>query len=205
MDIVAATAAESRALADAESMKMAARKINLRITVLYSFAVLTASFVVPMDHPFLNGKASSVSSKSIFIIAVVEAGLPRLAYFLNAAFVFSAFTGSINSLYLASRVMHTLALRGQTGPEFITKRLRQCRSGVPTRAVFASSFMMLLAFLGHEGPPGQVSWAVPTCFRRPEETDILTLGADVIRIAKHLYGDVAGHLCYYLCGIHILL
>ena len=31
MDIMAATAAESKSLADAESMKMAARKINIRI------------------------------------------------------------------------------------------------------------------------------------------------------------------------------
>src|SRR5437667_6984175 len=81
MDIVAATAAESRALSDAESMKMAARKINLRIITLYSLAVLTASFVVPMDHPFINGGGQSVGSHSVFIIAVVEAGIPSAAHF----------------------------------------------------------------------------------------------------------------------------
>ncbi|OAA47255.1 proline-specific permease [Beauveria brongniartii RCEF 3172] len=123
MDIVAATAAESRALADSESMKMAARKINIRMITLYALAVTTASFVVPHDHAFINGAGTSVGSRSIFIIAAVEAGLPALAEFFNAMFTVSAFTCAINSLYVASRVLHTLALRGQTGPEFITRRL----------------------------------------------------------------------------------
>ncbi len=158
MDIVAATAAESRALADVESMKMAARKINLRVITLYSLAVLTSSFVVPMDHPFINGKATSVSARSVFIIAAVEAGLPKAAHFFNAVFCFSAFTCGINSLYIAARVLHTLALRGQTGPEFITKRLRACRSGVPVRAVLVTGALMMVAYMGRSGAPGAVRW-----------------------------------------------
>jgi amino acid transporter len=157
MDIVAATAAESRALADVETMKMAARKINLRIITLYSLAVLTASFVVPADHPFINGHASSVSARSVFIIAAVEAGMPKAAHFFNAVFVFSAFTCGINSMYIATRVLHTLALRGQTGPEFITKRLRQCRSGVPVRAVLVTGALMMVAYMGRSGAVGAVS------------------------------------------------
>jgi amino acid transporter len=157
MDIVAATAAESRALADAESMKMAARKISLRIITLYSLAMLTASFVVPMDHPFINGGGQSVGSRSVFVIAVVEAGIPAAAHFFNAIFVFSSFTCAINSMYVASRVLHTLALQDQTGPEFITRRLRQCRSGVPLRAVLVTAIMMLIGYMGRTGSPGEVS------------------------------------------------
>ncbi|KAK4237233.1 hypothetical protein C8A03DRAFT_16205 [Achaetomium macrosporum] len=154
MDIVAATAAESRALADVESMKMAARKINLRVITLYSLAVLTASFVVPMDHPFINGQAKSVSARSVFIIAAVEAGMPKAAHFFNAVFCFSAFTCGINSMYIATRVLHTLALRGQTGPDFITRRLRACRSGVPVRAVLATGALMMVSYMGRSGEPG---------------------------------------------------
>jgi amino acid transporter len=156
MDIVAATAAESKSLADAESMKMASRKICIRIVTLYSVAMLTASFVVPTDHPFLNGGGQSVGARSIFIIAVVQAGIPMVAHFFNAVFTFSAFTCAINSLYVASRVLHTLALQDQTGPQFITRRLRQCRSGVPIRAVLASAAMLLVAYMGRTGSPGQV-------------------------------------------------
>jgi yeast amino acid transporter len=156
MDIMAATAAESKSLADAESMKMAARKINIRIITLYCLAMLTVSFVVPRDHPFINGGGQSLGSHSVFIIAVVEAGIPSAAHFFNAIFVFSSFTCAINSLYVASRVLHTLALQDQTGPEFITRRLRQCRSGVPIRAVLATVAMMLIGFMGRTGSPGVV-------------------------------------------------
>ncbi|PQE07454.1 proline-specific permease protein [Rutstroemia sp. NJR-2017a BBW] len=151
MDIVAATAAESKALANAESMKMAARKICIRIVTLYTMAMITASFVVPYTHPFINGKGQSVGAHSIFVIAVVEAGLPAAAHFFNAIFVFASFTCAINSMYVASRVLHTLALQDQTGPEFITRRLRQTRSGVPIRAVLATAAMALVAFMGRTG------------------------------------------------------
>jgi amino acid transporter len=156
MDIIAATAAESKALGDAESMKMGARKINLRIVTLYTLAMLTASFVVPRDHPFINGQGQSVGSSSVFIIAVVEAGIPQAAHFFNSIFVFSSFTCAINSMYVASRVLYTLALQDQTGPEFITKRLRACRSGVPVRAVLATGGIMLIGYLGRTGSPGEV-------------------------------------------------
>ena len=157
MDILVATAAESKALSNAESMKMAVRKLNLRIITLYCLAILTASFAVPRDHPFINGGGQSDSSHSLFIIAAVEAGLPHLAHFFNAIFVFSAFTCAINSLYVASRVLHTLALLGYTGPEWITKRLRATRTGVPVRAVLASSSLLLVGYVGRTGNPGVVS------------------------------------------------
>jgi len=156
MDIVAATAAESKSLADAESMKMASRKISLRIITLYCMSMIMASFVVPFSHPFINGGGQSVGAHSVFIIAVVEAGIPAAAHFFNAIFVFSSFTCAINSMYVSSRVLHALALRDQTGPEFLTKRLRQCRNGVPIRAVSVTAFMMLLAYMGRTGAPGEV-------------------------------------------------
>lgn len=157
MDIFAATARESKALGDAESMKMAARKITLRVITLYCFAIITGSLVVPYNHPFLNGQAQSVGASSIFVIAVVEGGLPRLAHFFNAIFILSAFSCAANFLFLSSRVLYTLALLGQTGPEWITRRLQQCHGGVPTGAVIFSAFMTLLGYMGRTGSPGEVS------------------------------------------------
>jgi amino acid transporter len=160
MDIVAATAAESKALANAESMKMAARKISLRVITLYCLSMLMASFVVPTNHPFINGKGQSLGSHSVFIIAVVEAGIPTVAHFFNAIFVMSSFSCAINSMYVASRVLYTLALLGQTGPVFITRRLRQCRSGVPRTAVLTTAAMSIIAFMGRTGSPSLVSGIV---------------------------------------------
>ncbi|EZF68454.1 hypothetical protein H105_08974 [Trichophyton soudanense CBS 452.61] len=154
VDIFAATAAESKSLADSECMKMAARKITLRIVILYVLAMLTCSFLVPYDHPFLNGEAVSLATESPFVIAVVEAGLPAAGEFFNGMYLFSSFTCAVNSVYVASRVMHTLALRDQTGPEFITKRLQQCHAGVPTRAVLATVAILALGYLGPGKGPG---------------------------------------------------
>lgn len=114
---------------------------------------------MPTDHPFINGEGQSSGARSIFIIAVVEAGLPALGQFFNAMFLFSAATCASDNLYVASRVLHTLALRDQTGPEFITRRLRQCRAGVPMRAVLVSAAVMLVAYLGPTGAPGAVGGA----------------------------------------------
>jgi amino acid transporter len=156
MEIFAATAAESKSLGNAESMKMAARKIALRVVTLSCFAMFTASLLVPYNHPYINGNAPSVGARSVFVIAVVEAGLPKLAHFFNAMFVLSAFSCAINFLYLSSRILYTLALLEETGPNWITERLKQCHSGVPTRAVFVSALLTLLGYMGRTGSPGEV-------------------------------------------------
>ncbi|KAM7182973.1 hypothetical protein V8F33_013883 [Rhypophila sp. PSN 637] len=44
-----------------------------------------------------------------------------------------------------------MVLRGQTGPDFITRRLKACRSGVPIRAVLVSSFGLALGYMGRTG------------------------------------------------------
>jgi amino acid transporter len=184
MDIVAATAAESKSLADAESMKMASRKISIRIISLYTMAMIVASFVVPTNHPFINGGGQSVGSHSLFIIAVVEAGIPSAAHFFNAIFVFSSFTCAINAMYVSSRVLHALALRGQTGPEFITRRLRQCHNGVPIRAVSVTAFMMLIAYMGRTGAPGEVG------LTRLRTKAVLILITETWRVGFQLYSVV---------------
>lgn len=203
MDIFAATAAESRALSDSESIKMAARKINIRVITLYAFAVLVASFVVPTDHAFINGAATSIGARSVFVIAVVEAGMPTAAHFFNAMFVFSAFTCAINNMYVASRVLHTLALRGQTGPEWITRRLRQCRSGVPIRTVLVTGALMLIGFMGRSGSPGAVSGPLPTPIFSLTDDRFFDLAPG--RAGQQLHRLVPHRLLYHLRDVSLLL
>jgi amino acid transporter len=187
-------------------MKMAARKINIRIITLYSLAVLAASFMVPMDHPFINGKGQSVGSHSVFLIAVVEAGIPMAAHFFNAVFVFSSFTCAINSLYVASRVLHTLALREQTGPDFITLRLQQTRSGVPVRAVLATAGMMLIGFMGRTGAPGEVC-----LFKRSRSlftntlTEIRRTGFKLHRLLSHCLHGYMRHISIIFQDVSTIL
>jgi amino acid transporter len=202
MDILAATAAESKALSDAESMKMAVRKLNMRIIILYVLAILTASFVVPRNHPFINGGGTSAGSHSLYIIAAVEAGLPQLAHFFNAMFVFSTFSCAINTLYVASRILHTLALLGYTGPEWITKRLRSTRTGVPVRAVLASSTLLLVAYIGRTGNPGVVSIRhskIAIC------NTLLIIGTESKRTVRKLHCVLPDCLHDHLRNVSLLL
>jgi amino acid transporter len=64
-------------------------------------------------------------------------------------------------MFVASRVLHTLALQNQTGPEWLTRRLRQCNAGVPRRAVLATALVALLGYMGRTGNPGEVSAQYP--------------------------------------------
>ena len=193
--MLAATAAESKALPDAESMKMAARKVSIRVVLLYILGVLTASFLVPYNHPFINGGGQSVGAHSLFIIAAVEAGLPGAAHFFNAIFVFSSFCCASGCAYLGSRIIYTLALHGQTGPEFFTRRLRQCNSGVPIRAVLVTGVLMLVGFMGRTGSTGQVG------INYTNFDPVLTIKPETQRACNQWHSAVPNDVRRYLCGL----
>jgi amino acid transporter len=159
MDIVAATAAETKGYGDPESIKMATRKISLRIILIYFFCIVVVSFPVAYDDPHLlrsnHGNKSGASSP--FMVAIVNAGIPTLPHILNAFFIFSASSAGINSLYVASRTLHAMATEGRVLDGFITRRLKRTNHGVPMYAVFASASFGLLTFMSTKTAPSQVS------------------------------------------------
>jgi amino acid transporter len=158
MDIVSVTAAETKGYGDPESIKMATRKISLRILLLYFFCIVVISFSVPYDDPHLlrsnHGNKSGASSP--FMIAIVNAGIPTLPHILNAFFIFSASSAGINSLYVASRTLHAMAVEGRVLDGFITRRLKRTNYGVPMYSVFASAAFGLLPFMSTKTAPSQV-------------------------------------------------
>jgi yeast amino acid transporter len=158
MDIVSVTAAETKGYGDPESIKMATRKISLRILLVYFFCIVSMSFVVPYDDPQLlssnNGYKSGAASP--FVIATVNAGISTLPHILNAFFIFSASSAGINSLYVASRTLHAMAVEGRVLDGFITRRLKRTNYGVPMYAVFASATFGLLPFMSTKTAPSQV-------------------------------------------------
>jgi amino acid transporter len=159
MDIVAATAAENKFQGNSESIKMATRKISLRIILLYFFAIVTASFPVAYDDPHLlqtnHGLKSGASSP--FMIAIFNAGIPVLPHLLNAFFIFSSSSAGINALYVASRTLHALAVSGRVFDGPIARRLKLTVFGVPMVAVFTSSSFGLLAFMSTKAQPSKVA------------------------------------------------
>ncbi|KAN0082315.1 Amino acid permease domain containing protein [Elaphomyces granulatus] len=154
-ETVSIVAAESRDLERDESIKLATRKIALRIILLYALATFTVGLNVPYTDPNLNVSAINSFSNgqnSIFIIAVVRAHLTGWPHFLNAFFIFSSTSAGINALYLASRLLHALASIPGAWPRWtvamtLRGKLEQTVYGVPVAAVFASWLFGLLGFL----------------------------------------------------------
>ncbi|KAI9773681.1 MAG: hypothetical protein M1840_006955 [Geoglossum simile] len=167
MDIVAAAAAENKSQGNSESIKMATRKINLRIILLYFFAIVTASFPVAYDdkHLLITNHGLKSAASSPFMIAIFNAGIPVLPHILNAFFIFSSSSAGINSLYAASRTLHALASSDRVVGGPIAKRLRLTVRGVPMVAVLTSASFGLLAFMSTKTQPQKV----PNARRLPND------------------------------------
>lgn len=170
MFTVAVTAAENKDLDRDESIKLATRKISLRVILMYTLFVFTVGLNIPYNDS--NLRDYSVNSirrgqYSAIIIACVRSGVTGWPHFLNAFFVFSAFSAGINALYISSRLLHALANIQNVWPlwaNFIRSRLEKTTSkGVPASTVFVSWLFGLLAFLAVQPLPTKVRSIHPSC------------------------------------------
>jgi amino acid transporter len=164
-EVVAVTAAENRDLKQEETVKIASRKIALRVILLYTLAAFSVGLNVPYTDSSLrdltiNGIGGGQGS--VFIIAALREHVRSWPYFFNGFFVFSAASAGMNALYSASRSLHALASLHDAWPrwgpiESLRSRLERTRFGVPYNAVFASWLFGFLAFLSTKHAPAQVS------------------------------------------------
>lgn len=163
-ETVAITAPENRDLATNESVKLATRKINLRIILLYTLAVFTVGLNVPYTDPnLLDLSINSIKSgeHSVFVIAAVRNKVVGWPYFFNGFFIFSATSCGLSTLYGASRVLHALASvrrvwPGWTVAQNLRSMLERTIWGVPMAAVAISWLFGLLAFLVVQASPAEV-------------------------------------------------
>lgn len=167
-DAVAITAAECRRPERDESIKLATRKISLRIILLYALATFAVGLNVPYTDPNLSVYAINSlpnGEHSVFILAVVRAHILGLPHFLNGFFIFSATSAGINALYMASRLLHALASIPEAWPRWsmamtLRAKLERTVYGVPMMAVFVSWLFGLIGFLSVKPSPAVVS--IPT-------------------------------------------
>ncbi|MCJ1468528.1 hypothetical protein MMC07_007157 [Pseudocyphellaria aurata] len=160
---VAVTAAENKDLDRDEGIKLATRKISLRVILMYTLFVFTVGLNVPYDDS--NLRDYSVNSirrgqYSAIIIACVRSRITGWPHFVNAFFIFSAFSAGVNALYISSRLLHALANIQNVWPlwaNFIKSRLEKTTSkGVPAATVFVSWLFGLLAFLAVQPLPTKI-------------------------------------------------
>lgn len=161
---VAITAPENQDLARDESIKIATRKISLRVILLYCLTVFTVGLNVPYTDPNLQDLTiNSIQSgeHSVFIIAAVRAHILGWPRFFNGFFILSATSCSICTLYIGSRLLHALAAIPDVWPTWTVARymrsmLERTVSGVPMAAVFVSWLFGLLGFLIVRPCPAEV-------------------------------------------------
>ena len=164
-EAVSVTAGENRDLQKAESIKIATRKIGLRIILLYTLGTFTVGLNVPYTDENLQDFARNnirSGQHSAFIVAAVINRIKFWPSLFNAFFIFSATTSGINSLYISSRILHSLAAYERAWPNLklihaFRLQLQHTKFGVPYYAVFTSWLMGLLAFLATERAPTIVS------------------------------------------------
>ncbi|KAF2721162.1 amino acid permease, partial [Polychaeton citri CBS 116435] len=116
-----------------------------RICIFYVLSIFLLGMVVPYNSPQLawSKKASTSASASPFVVAIVLAGIDVLPGILNACILVFVFSASNSDLYIASRTLHGLAIKGQA-PRFLAKTDKR---GVPYYALGTCSVFALLAYM----------------------------------------------------------
>jgi yeast amino acid transporter len=124
------------------NLPIAAKRYIFRLLFFYIGTVLAIGCIVPSDDDSLtNGGAGAGSSP--YVIGIKRAGIKVLPSIVNAGIIISAWSAGNSFLYLSSRSLYSLALSGNA-PSFF----KACtKSGVPYRAVIASSLFAALAYL----------------------------------------------------------
>jgi amino acid transporter len=164
IETVAITAAENKDLRTEETVKIATRKICLRLILLYTLATFTVGLNVPYTYPTIADPtviSFGFGQNSAFVVSAV---LNRLRYwpvFINDFIIFSALTAGVNGCYNASRTLHAIASDRNAWPEWepvqaIRRRLERTAYGVPWVAVVVSWCFGWLAFLGVSNGSGAV-------------------------------------------------
>ncbi|KAI6782592.1 Proline-specific permease-like protein [Emericellopsis cladophorae] len=143
-ELIATAAGET--VAPRRNIPKAARRFIWRLAVFYGLGSFLIGIMVPFNHPQLLGNsadAQSNASASPFVLGIQGVGIPVLNHIINAAILTSAWSAGNSFLYSGSRVLYSLALKGQAPKFFKTTN----RHGVPYLAVLATWCIGLLAYL----------------------------------------------------------
>lgn len=128
--------------------KVIPRAIKLtfwRILFFYVLSVLLIGTLVPYNSSRLSfaTKQSTGASASPFVVAIIESGIRVLPGFINACILIFVFSAANSDLYVATRVLYSLAKEGKSHRIFAHTDAR----GVPIYALGLSSLISCIAFL----------------------------------------------------------
>jgi len=145
------------------NIKRAITRVFYRILIFYVLGILITGMLVPYNDPNLL-QSTGTAAQSPYVIAMTRAGIKVLPSIVNAAIFTSAFSAANSYIFVSSRVLYGLALRGHAPKVFAycTKR------GVPILAVGVACAFAFLAFMNiASGSATVFNWMV----------DLTTVGA----------------------------
>lgn len=138
------------------NLPRAAKRYFWRLLILFIPTVLAIGVVCPSNDPALTNHGSG-ASRSPFVIAVKNAGIPALDSIINGAILISAWSAGNAFLYSSSRSLYSLAVAGNAPRIFKTCN----KQGVPYIAVGVSATFGLLAYMNLSNSSSVVfSWFI---------------------------------------------
>jgi amino acid transporter, AAT family len=136
IEVVAVTAGEARR--PEEAIPRAMRTIVFRLIIFYVLAIGVMVTMAPW-----NQSGDGTLTGSPFVRAFAAIGVPYAALIMNLVVITAALSSANTNLYLSTRMLFSLA-RGHYAPAPLG---RLSTSGVPLRALAASSLGMAVAIL----------------------------------------------------------
>lgn len=134
--------AAGETIAPRRNIPKAARRFLARLAVFYGVSSLLVGVIVPSTDPRLLSKDSDASA-SPWVIGIQSAGIGGLNHAINAAVLTSAWSAGNAFLYSGSRVLYSMAVKGNA-PKIFSKTTRR---GVPWIAIMATWLVGCLAYL----------------------------------------------------------
>lgn len=129
-----------------KNMKKVCNRFVYRLMFFYVIGSLVIGIMVASDNDKLFKAVSSgdsTAAASPFVIGIQDAGISVLPHIINACILTSAYLCGNTMLYSSSRVLHSMALKGDA-PKIFSK---VNRFGVPIYSVGVTSLFAFLSYL----------------------------------------------------------
>ncbi|KAJ7193570.1 amino acid permease/ SLC12A domain-containing protein [Mycena pura] len=136
------------------ALAKAVHRVFYRIMIFYILGIFVVGMLVPSTDPKLL-QSTGTAADSPFVLAMTRVGIKGVPSVINAGVLTSAFSAANTDLYLASRQIYGLALRGQAPRVFA----KTTKAGLPIVALAFSVVWILLSYMAlSEGASTVLNW-----------------------------------------------
>ncbi len=125
-----------------ENVPKAIKTVFWRILLFYIGAIIVIGFLVPFTDPNLLKSGADNVAYSPFTMVFQRSGLAIAASFMNAVILTSVLSCGNSGLYVASRMLYSMAKEGKA-PKFLSKVNKR---GVPMNALYLTTIVACSAF-----------------------------------------------------------